>query len=394
MSLERGTGQAMKLLYLAFDPVPFPKGSGRRIEATVRALGRSGCTVTLVTPRPQRTPPGFAQSLEGLEHRTVPMPDGNFLERALAFREQARRHVAERAWDVVMYRSPWEGLPALESRARTVYEAHGFPSVELPSHYPRVLEKPALKARLVHQENLLLARSDLLVTPSQTGRLYLQSRGVSPGRIFTLPNSVDLTEFPDPGPEPDDGPPFRLCYLGTLAPWQGVTLLLESLARLKRAVPLELHVAGTRKGRWMALVRGQARRLGVRSLVRFHGPLDRAGTVRLMRTSHLCVAPLPDDPRNSLQGCCPIKLLEYMAAGRPVLSTAIAPVLEIVEHGETGWLVRPNSPFALARGIETLLEDAALRGRLARRAREEVASRFSRKGFDEQIAQLVEAVAR
>ncbi|MBI3930261.1 MAG: glycosyltransferase family 4 protein [Armatimonadetes bacterium] len=388
----------LRILYMAFDPVPFPKGAARRIEATVRALARTGATVHLLTPRaPGSSPfPDRLTGIEGVEHAPVSVLDGgdNFLDRALFFRRAAAERIGAQEWDVLWYRSPWEGLPAIQhGTARKVYEAHGFPSVELPSHYPRLLARDDLMDRLALQEIALLRHSDRLVTPSRTGRSFLIGRGVDPARIRLIPNSVDPQEFPPPDQEPAPGPPWRLAYLGTLAPWQGLFTLLEALSRLKGRVDVRLHLAGTRKGPWLRQVRRAAQKLRVRSMLEFHGPQDSAGVRGILQQSHICVAPLPDDPRNSLQGCCPIKILEYMAAGRAVLSTRIRPVEEVVRHGATGWLVRPGSPYALAEGIRHLAAHPEEAVALGLAAREDVTERFHRRAFEERLAAMVSELA-
>jgi glycosyltransferase involved in cell wall biosynthesis len=113
--------------------------------------------------------------------------------------------------------------------------------------------------------------------------------------------------------------------------------------------------------------------------------MDQADLVPVLRTAQVCVAPLPADPRNSLQGCCPIKILEYMAVGRPILSTFIAPVEEILSHPGTGWLVEAGSPAALAEGIEWMRAHPREREELGLRAREEAVSRWGLGPFRERL---------
>jgi glycosyltransferase involved in cell wall biosynthesis len=76
-----------------------------------------------------------------------------------------------------------------------------------------------------------------------------------------------------------------------------------------------------------------------------------------------------------------VALIEAMAAGVPVLSTDVGGVGDLVAHGETGWLVPPGDPAALARGIERLLGDPALRRRLAGVARPVALERHHVKGL-------------
>lgn len=368
---------------MAPDPVPHPKGAAQRIEATVRALAAAGASVVLATPDGGRT-------LPGVDHRPVPVGTGDFLPRVLAFREAAAALVQDVAPDVVWFRSPWEGVPLALSGRPAVYEAHGFPSVELPSHFPPLRSAGSALDRLVAEENLCLHRARLLVTPSQTGRTFLQMRGVAPARIQVVPNSVVLDAWSPAVP----GVPLVLGYLGTLAPWQGLGTLVEALGRLKGRLQVVLRLVGTRKGPWARDLRLLCRAAGVRSLVSLEGPVEPSEVPAFLAGCHVCVAPLPDDPRNSLQGCCPIKILEYMAAGRAVLASRVRPVEEILTHGETGWLVRPGSPVALAEGILALASRPDLLVELGARARACVETSWTRPAFDARVAEVVALLQR
>jgi len=356
---------SVHVLMMAPDIVPHPKGAARRIAATVRALAHHGAHVALLTP--QRAP--GLEGGPGVEHHPIDVGDGNYLDRMLSFRRQAAPWV-RRGWDVVWFRSPWEGMAAARERsgARLVYEAHGFPSIELPSHFPALRGDERLLDLLQDEETEVLSRADAVITPSRTGRGALRARGRTAG-VFVVPNAVDVEQFPLGAATgvTQAGCPLRLAYLGTLAPWQGLGTLFEALALLRGRLEARLTVAGTRKGPWARDLRALASSLRVRGMLDVVGPVDPWKVPELLSRHHACVAPLPDDPRNSVQGCCPIKILEYMAAGRAVLSTRVRPVEEILTHGETGWLVRPGSAHALAQGIAWLAahpaEAAGLGGR-------------------------------
>jgi len=373
----------MKILYLAPDPVPAPKGAGVRIERTVRTLLALGHEVELLTPasEPERR-------LEGVEHHTVALPQEDFLDRMLEFRRAAGAWLSERSADVVQFRSIWEGMAVVaeqRGRARLAYEAHGFPSVELPYHFPGLRSEDGLLGKLIHEEQLALGAADLAITPSRTGARFLQMRGVSARRIAVVPNAVDAELFSPGETPPPDEPPWRIVYQGTQAPWQGLDALLEAVSRM-RGVPVELHVVGPARSPWRRRLRGLARRLRVHHSLMLSRATGQADLVPVLRGAHVCLAPLPADPRNALQGCCPIKLLEYMAVGRPILSTAIAPVEEILSHEETAWLARPGSPSALAEGLQWMLSHPVEREAMGARAREVARAAWNGEVFAERLA--------
>src|SRR6185369_4982362 len=106
----------------------------------------------------------------------------------------------------------------------------------------------------------------------------------------------------------------------------------------------------------------------------------------VLQTAHVCIAPLPADPRNVVQGCCPLKLLEYMACGRPILSTAIAPVEELLEDGVTARLVAPGSAVALADGIAWMAAHPVEREALGQAARASAEQHWTGARFRERLA--------
>lgn len=374
----------MRILYLAPDPVPLAKGAGVRIVRTLKTLLSLGHEVRLFSPA---SPQG---RLDFLPHDAVELPQENFLEKMLALRRAAAGWLDGQEADLVQFRGLWEGAAAAawarRRKAEAVWECHGFPSIELPYHYPALEDAPALLDKLAAEESALLAACDRIVTHSSTGRRFLLMRGVAAVKVSVVPNCADPEVFkPAPVP-PADEAPWRLVYVGTLAPWQGLPCLLEALSLGRKARPVELHVIGPRKGAWHAELRALARRLRVADRLKVSGATAQEDLVPALQSAHVCVAPMPSDVRNTVQGCCPIKVLEYMAAGRPILATAIPPLRELLEHGQDAYLARPQSPAALAQGLSWLLEDAARREELGRKAREKFLTRWTPGRFREDLA--------
>jgi glycosyltransferase involved in cell wall biosynthesis len=362
----------MKIAYLAPDVVPAPKGAAVRIERTIRTLIALGHDVDALTPDPAEGTPA------------------NYLARMLAFRAQAARWLEDRRADLVQFRSIWEGAAAVawarRVGARAVFEAHGFPSVELPYHFPALARHGQVLDKLIADERYVLAASDSVWVPSAITARYVRRLGVPGARVHVVPNAVDPGAFAPPPAPPPDVPPLRLVYVGTLSPWQGLTTLVEALALRRGAAPVEVHVVGPLKGAWGRALRSLARSLRVQHKVRFAGPVAHVDLPPILRTAHACVAPLAADARNTLQGCCPIKLLEYMAAGRPILATRLPVTEDILEHGVSAHLVRPGSAAALADGIQWLVAHPEERERLGARAREAALARFTPERFQRDVA--------
>jgi glycosyltransferase involved in cell wall biosynthesis len=315
----------------------------------------------------------------GVSH--VPCEPGGegFLDRALRFGDAVARRLTEREYDVVHVRSIWEGIPALLLAARRgyriVYEVNGLPSIELKYHYPGVAQHRDLITRLRSQEQALLRGAALVLTPSRTTGKYLRAQGVSGDRLRIIPNGVDAARFP-PSPLPFSDP-SQLLYVGTLAPWQGVPFLIEAFRGVLHQRPAHLRIAGGGRREWRKQCERLVRKLELDDHVELLGPVPPDAVPGLLAASDVCAAPLAVTDRNLTQGCCPIKLLEYLAAGRPVVAANLPAVREIVTPEESALLYKPDKPRRLTEALLRLLDDRDLALRLAENGARLVRERFT-----------------
>lgn len=378
-----------RVLYASFDAVPAPKGASTHILQTVRAIAGHAEVDLLTLPGtlpPQELPPG-------VRHDTFEPPDGNFLQRVLEWGDRVGERVAETEYSVVHVRSIWEGTPALllqpQRRFRLVYEVNGLPSVELKYHYPALGASRDLIARLRNQERALLRAAHAVITQSQTTRKYLAGLGAAGDRVRVIPNGIDPDRF-DPRPPDPDRPPERplVLYLGTLAPWQGVPFLLEAFRMVLDQHDARLRVVGSGRREWRKECERLVRRLDLEERVELLPPVPPSEVPALLAESDVCVAPLTITDRNVLQGCCPIKILEYMASGKPVVASRLPAVREVLTHEETGLLYKPDKPRRLAEALLRLFADPALAHRLGLQAAQEVRGRFTWERHNEAVAAL------
>jgi glycosyltransferase involved in cell wall biosynthesis len=151
--------------------------------------------------------------------------------------------------------------------------------------------------------------------------------------------------------------------VGRLASQKGFRYLLEA-ARLLPEPIFVLVGEGDRR----AKLEDQARTLGIVDRVRFLG--YRSDIPELLASCDLMVLP-------SLYEGLPISIMEAMAAGKPVVATDIPGTDEVVVHGETGFLVPPEEPAALARDIRKVLEDGVLARRMGEAGRVRVQGKFA-----------------
>jgi glycosyltransferase involved in cell wall biosynthesis len=96
--------------------------------------------------------------------------------------------------------------------------------------------------------------------------------------------------------------------------------------------------------------------------------------------------------RNVTQGACPIKVLEYMAAGRPLLASNMPIVRELVREDVDGLLFSPNDPDDLARQALALLNDMELSQRLADSASQRALTKFTWHESQKKLGKVYESL--
>jgi glycosyltransferase involved in cell wall biosynthesis len=374
------------ILYAAFDNVPSPKGASTHITHFVRALHGRYPSTTLISVN--RSPCLEIGTYLGVPHIRIGFSEANFLRRVELFREFISRHIRDHRYHAVHFRSIWEGMPLLEFRDKggyqTIYEVNGLPSLELPYHYPALKKSSSLLQRLRSQEIWTMRSSDLIITPSVLTANLISKAGVAEEKICLIPNGVDTDLF-SPGESPGDEEPFVILYSGTLAPWQGIMTLLMAFREILDHGFARLLILGSGRKSWVREYMKAARKLKISEHVDFIPPVDHASVVDYIRKAHVCVAPLEASQRNIIQGCNPIKVLEYMACRKAIVATDLAVTRALLTHGEDSLLFSEGKADELARYLMDLKSDVNLRERLAGRAHEKVKAHYQWKSSCEKL---------
>lgn len=245
-------------------------------------------------------------------------------------------------------------------------------------------QRPAAGTALKRLYNSVMVRGDRVIAISHyvAERLVADYR-LDPGRLRVIPRGVDLSMF-----DPDRVPAERMVRLierwrvpdgvpvvmlpARVTRWKGHRLLVDALARLERGSFHCLMVgddAGRRSVR--AALEPRIARLGLTPHVHFVGRTDDMPAAYKL-ADVVVSASLDPEPFGRV-------MIEAQAMGRPIVAADHGGARETVLPGETGWLVPPNDPAALAEGIRAALSlDEAARARLSDRAVAHVRSNFSR----------------
>ncbi len=200
----------------------------------------------------------------------------------------------------------------------------------------------------------------------------LQTLGILPGRILRLPTGIDSQRFQPPSSASvarwraalELGNNRAVTYIGTMAlANHPVDLLLAAFARLSRRVQdvLLLMVGG---GSDLATVQDRAIQLGIADRCRFTGRVSAEDIPVLLSLTYVSVDPVHDDL--IARARWPLKIVESLATGVPVVTGDVGDRREMLGEGTAGLLVSPGNAAALASGLEAILTDPHLRQRLAK----------------------------
>jgi glycosyltransferase involved in cell wall biosynthesis len=218
-------------------------------------------------------------------------------------------------------------------------------------------------------ERVNFLRASRIAVVSRNARADLQRSGADPSRTHVIPNGVDVERFYGVPPRslglPDGS--FVVMFCGLFYPWHGVRHLAAAFPRVLEQVPhARLVLVGD--GEEASLARSLLEHAGVGDHVVITGLVPREAVPGYLAAADVLVSP---HVRNDSFIGSPIKLWEYMAAGRAIVATRVAQLAEVLEDGRTALLVDPDDPEQLSAAIARLAHDASLRHALGARATEE-----------------------
>ncbi len=371
-------------VYIAFEVFPRRKGASTHIATMVRALAARHAPVLLLSCGHGEMP---AFQVEGdIVIRRHKMHYRNMLSRALDFGRFVYETLGglERPPALGVFRDPWGGLPFIEALpgSPAVFEVNALPSWELAYRYPALRSNFALQAKIEDMERACLRHARCCITVSALTRDTLAAGGVPLERIEVIPNAA-AGHFFSPGPGPNPIPDLAsgrwFGYFGSLHPWQGVDLLVEAWARVAEDFP-DVRLLVIHNGRKPS-VAGLRRLIRLRKLkerVLLQAPLPPRTLSAILPGLEFSCAPLRETARNVVQGCCPIKIVESLAAGVPVLGANLRVVRDLYTHEREGLWVEPDEPRAWANAIARMLAAPGLRRVMSGAARALARDAFTR----------------
>jgi glycosyltransferase involved in cell wall biosynthesis len=377
---------------VAACPVPARRGTPLRVERLAEALCASGHQVELIT---YHVADDGQHPMDFPVHRIFHKPR----YRRMAAGPSARKlflydpPLALKVWQVVgrggfdlIHAHHFEGLlVSLPARVRhripVVYDAHTMLRLELPSYGPQLSRWIAGRAGGCLDGWLPRTADHIVAVTPDIRDSLIERHGLSADRITVVMNGVEANNFRvrDAPASPDGA--VRLIYSGTLAPYQDIDLLLDAFARARR-VRKDLRLCFSVSSSFEPYEE-QARRLGVREAIEV---IDDGFDELPGRLAASNIAVLP---RTACPGI-PQKLLNYMAAGKAIVSSAGS--AKLIEHERTGLIVPNGDADAFGDALLRLADDPDLARQLGDSARVDVERTYSWEQSAESLQGIYEQV--
>jgi glycosyltransferase involved in cell wall biosynthesis len=378
-------------------PVP----ADRRVWNEARTLAAAGWEVTIVCAQGADRDNAPFEIREGIEiHRfpLVPAAGGalgyarEYAQALWRMRRLVRKLARTRRFDVVHAGNPPDFLllaaRSLRRRGtRFVFDHHDL----VPELYRSKFgggSGPLYRVALA-LEQVAFRLADVTIATNESYRRIAIERGrMAPADVFVVRNGPNLARFRpvDPDPALRRGQRHLIAYLGIMGPQDGIDHAVRALGWL-----------GTRRDDWHAVFIGEgevledmralAAQLGVGDRVEFAGWRYDDDIRTILSSADVCLAPDPPSPLNDVSTM--IKIPEYMAMGKPVVSYALAE--SRVSAGGAAAYADGDAPEALGRCLEELLDDWERRARMGALGRERVAGEL---GWEHSESALLAAYAR
>lgn len=360
----------MKICYLTQSVIPSSTADSVQSMHMCHGLVQAGHEVILVAPdRPLPEPvSGEAHAYYGVpaSFEIEKIPWTLIAGRAYLYGYQAARRCARIRPEIVYSRSLWEAMFAAWLGLPTVFEAHGAVGGRISGSFlPRFLKSKNLKRVVVISEALK--------------HVFTEQYGYPEKRIVLARDAADVPEAPSTPSAPWPGRPgnLQIGYVGSLVSGRG----LDLIGKLASSLPaLDFHILGGTAGQ----IAHWKNRLAVGNLY-FRGNKDPGEIPAHLQAFDILLAPYQQKVSIGLgdyettQWMSPMKLFEYMAAGKAIVCSDLPALREFMVHHENCLLCPPDDAAAWQAALVLLAGDPALRQRLGACARREVEEKYTWK---------------
>lgn len=283
---------------------------------------------------------------------------------------------------------------AVEMKIPCVYEVRGLWYLSKAVKEPKFYRSEVCRY-FKYMETLAMKGASHVVTLSHAMKNELGTMGIPDDKISVIPNAVDTERYKPRHKnialrkKYNIDNKFVIGFIGSVTLYEGLDLLLDAVHRLAEQYAIALVVAGS--GYAEGELREQVKNLGIQEQVQFLGKIDSKDVPHWYAAFDCCAF-----PRKDFEVCRyvpPMKFLEPMAAGIPVIMSNLPPLIETVKDGETGLVCQTDSTASLASCVEQYINYPELRQRISENARRFVVANRQWKMVAEQIRDLHETLS-
>ena len=229
----------------------------------------------------------------------------------------------------------------------------------------------------------------ILCVSEAARRHLIDTWQVDPEKIAVMPNGVDINLFKPTNAQSDDlrhelglNGSQIITFVGGFQPWHGLDLLVESFAMLLKEIPTaKLLLVGD--GRARPDVEKSIQKFGIAPNVMITGFLPQGRIPAFLSIADLAIMPYPQLPKELWFS--PLKMYEYMSAGKAIVASRAGQIAEVIEDGYNGVLVEPGNTGSLTQTMIRLLKDEKERNRLGMNARQQAVEKHS---WDRYVSRL------
>lgn len=294
----------------------------------------------------------------------------------------------------------WNGLAAVMAGRilgiPSVYEVRGLWEVTRGSRDPEWGRSDQYKY-IARMEADAARGATRVLAITQALKDELIERGVDEDKIVLVPNGVDTERF-TPLPRDEElaaqlgvAGKTVIGYVGTVVDYEGLDLLLEAAATLKRTRD-DFRVLIIGDGAKLEELQESAAAQGLGDVVTFPGRVPHEEVERYY--SIIDITPFPRLPLPVCEMVSPLKPFEAMAMGKAVVASDVAALAEIVTPGQNGLLHEKGSAESLMEQLGTLLDQPELAGRLGGQSREWVVEHRDWRQLAQRIAGVYKELVR
>jgi glycosyltransferase involved in cell wall biosynthesis len=258
-------------------------------------------------------------------------------------------------------------------------------------NFKGIPERGLRRQYAVRATRFCFAAAEKIICISEDLKNHLETNwNIKESKLDVLPCAADVKAFAPNGNTAAirqrlalNGEPVVM-WVGGFYPWHDLELLLESFTQVLQSIPnAKLLLVGD--GQTRSAVAQKVAENGLRHAVILTGAVAHAEVPEMLAIADVAVVPAAPIQAGRGGTGTPLKLFEYMAAGKAIVATSLSQAAEVIEDGQTGLLIQPGDVDGFARAISGLLSDPMERGRLGQNARRQAVNYHSWELYTKQL---------